>query len=188
MGTTRWLEPYSSAQSNGAAITAATATSCLPGNAKFTLSPQFFDTPGKTLRIKAGGKISCVATTPGTARYDVRFISSAGTIVVFDGLAMPLNVTAKTDEGWRLEIELTARSVGTGTQASLAGTGEFKSQALIGGPGNAVAGCGSFVLPYNVAPNIGNGFDSTLQQTVDLFFTQTVGTGSMTLTSFFLDG
>jgi hypothetical protein len=35
--------------------------------------------------------------------------------------------------------------------------------------------------PWNAAPAVGTGFDNTAANTVDVFFTQTVGTGSMTV-------
>lgn len=188
MGITRWIEPYKTAQVDGPTLTAAAAATCLPGQAKFTLPADFFSDIGRTIQIRAAGKISCAVTTPGTARFDIRFISTAGTIVVADSLAMPLNVVAKTNEPWALEWLLTARSVGSGTSATLEQWGRFTSQALIGGQGNAVAGAGSFILPYNTAPGVGNGFDATIAQQVDMFFTQTVGTGSLTLTSYLLYG
>jgi hypothetical protein len=36
-------------------------------------------------------------------------------------------------------------------------------------------------LPYNTAPAVGTGFSSVVSQQMDLFFTQTVATGSITL-------
>ena len=41
-------------------------------------------------------------------------------------------------------------------------------------------GPGGNVLPYNTAPAVGSGFNSTSALTLDLFFTQTVATGSLT--------
>lgn len=182
MGDTTWLEPLISAQTDGPTITAATATSCLPTHARYTLPAGFFKTVGKQIAIEAGGRISCVVTTPGTARFDIRFTSAGGgTITVFDGLAVPLNVVAKTNVAWYLKIMLTCRAVGGGTSANLFQWGEWVSQASIGAPGDTVAGAGTFQLPYNTAPAVGNGFDSTAAQLVDMFFTQTVATGSMTL-------
>jgi hypothetical protein len=37
------------------------------------------------------------------------------------------------------------------------------------------------MLPWNSAPAVGNNFDSTASQQVDIFFTQTVATGSLTV-------
>lgn len=189
MGTTRWIEPLVTAQSDGATITAAAATSCIPTHAKYTLPAQFFDAPGKQLEIIASGKISCAVTTPGTARFDVRFTSAGGgTIVVFDGLVVPLSVAGRTNVAWYLHILLTCRAVGGSTSANLIGWGGLTSQATIGSPGDTVAAAGTFALPYNTAPAVGNGFDSTAAQLVDLFFTQTVATGSLTLNQYSLRG
>lgn len=178
-----WVAPLVQAPASGPTLTAAAAATCLPTSALYTLDAGYFDAPGRTLRIVAAGRISCVVTTPGTARFDVRL----GGTVMFDTLAMPLNVVAKTNENWRLVMELVC--ISTGSAAQLRGSGEFTSQALIGGPGNAVAGAGAFVVPYNspIATS-GNTFNATAAQLVDMFFTQTVGTGSLTLDQYALYG
>ncbi len=175
MSALPYLAPIISAQVDGSTLTSAAAASCIPASAKAPLRAHFFNAPGKTLLIKARGRISCVVTTPGTARFDVRL----GGTVVFDGLAVPLNIVAKTNTGWELEIMLTCRSIGTA--GTLMGWGRWCSQAGIGAPGDAVGGAGAFQLPYNTAPAVGNTFDTTVDNVLDLFFTQTVGTGSQTL-------
>jgi len=178
MSKQTWMGELIRAQSDGAALTAAAAASCLPTHAKYTLPPNYFDAPGKGLRIKASGRISSVITTPGTARFDVRL----GSTVVFDGLAIVLDsIAAHTNVGWALEIELTARTVGTGTNATLIGTGWWTCEDIIGVPATAPKGVLSAILPWNSAPAVGNGFDSTIANVLDLFFTQTQATGSMTL-------
>lgn len=179
MGSQYWSNPLARAVVDGPTLTAAAAASCIPPAAVITLPNNFFDVPGKMLRITASGRISCAVTTPGTARFDVRLGASA--IVAFDSLAIPLNTVAKTTVGWWLEILLTARTVGSGTTANLMGQGSWLSEASIGAPAAATAAPGAFMLPYNTAPAVGNGFDSTSALKLDLFFTQTVATGSMTL-------
>ncbi len=184
MGQQTWCNPLAIARSDGATLTAASAASCIPTAAKYTLPPgDAFWYVGKQLRITASGRISCVVTTPGTARYDVRF----GGTVVFDSLAMSLNTTAKTSVGWWLEILLTCRSIGNSTNATLMGQGRWTSEAGIGAPAVTAGGNAVFMLPYNSAPAVGNGFDSTSTQVVDMFFTQTVATGSMTLHQYLLE-
>src|SRR5437660_1757999 len=99
-----YVETLVTAQLDGAANTAGTAASMIPAHAKKTLPANFFDVVGKTLLIKASGRISSVITTPGTARYDIRF----GATVIFDSLAILLDtVAAHTTVGWWLEILLT---------------------------------------------------------------------------------
>lgn len=162
--------------SAGGAITAAAATSMLPAHGKKTLEPNFFRRLGQSLTIKAKGIISSVITTPGTARFDVRF----GATIVFDGLAILLDtVAAHTNVGWELEITLDLRA--KGSAANLWGQGRWTCEDILGVPAGAPKGVLTAILPWNSAPAVGNNFDSGASQTVDLFFTQTVATGSVTL-------
>lgn len=180
MSLQSWAETLITAQGDGSAVTAASATTLLPGAAKFTLPANFFSV-GKQLLVKASGRISSVITTPGTARFDVRF----GSTVVFDGLAVLLDTAAAaTNVGWFLEVLLTCRSIGT--TATLIGQGKWTSYNILGTPATPPKGSLTAILPWNSAPAVGNTFDSTATQQVDLFFTQTVATGSCTLHQFSL--
>lgn len=160
---------------DGTAITAAAAASCIHASAKYTLPPNFFSV-GKMLRLKAQGRISNVVTTPGTARFDLRF----GSTVVWDSGALNLNIVAKTNVPWDLEVLLRCTAIGQSTSALLIGIGRFQSEAVIASPLSSVGGNGSLLCPVG-APAVGTGFDSTLSQAIDLFFTQTVATGSLTV-------
>jgi hypothetical protein len=172
-----WQETLVSAQVDGSALTSAAAASALPAAAKYTLPTNFFAI-GKQLLVKASGRISSVITTPGTARFDVRF----GSTVVFDGLAVLLDTAAAaTSVGWYLEILLTCRAIGSGTSTTLMGQGVWSAYNILGTPATPPKGGLTAILPWNSAPAVGTGFDCTATQQVDLFFTQTVGTGSMTL-------
>lgn len=182
MGQQFWSNPIVRATADGPTLTAAAAASCLPVASVITLPNSFFDVPGKQLRIRAQGRISCAVTTPGTARYDIRLGASA--IIAFDTGAMNLNVVAKTSVGWDLNLLLTARTVGNGTTATLLGQGTWTSEAGVGAPLPTAGGSAVFVVPYNTAPVVGAGFDSTSALKLDMFFTQTVATGSMTLHQF----
>lgn len=175
MSGVTWQETLITAKSDGPTLTAAAAATCLPTHALFTMPANFLQ-PGKMLRVMAAGRISCVVTTPGTARFDVRF----GGTVVFDSGALNLNVVAKTTVPWWLDIVMTCRAEGSGTAANLMGAGMFQSEAVVGSPLPTVGGNGSLLCPVG-APAVGGGFNSTVTQLVDLFFTQTVATGSMTL-------
>lgn len=176
MSQQTWQEVLITSQVDGPTLTAAAAASCIPPAAKITL-PNNFWYIGRQLRISASGRISNVVTTPGTARFDVRL----GAVVAFDGLAVALNVVAKTNVGWWLELLLTCRAIGSGTSTTLMGQGKFLSEAVVGSPLPSVGGSGQIVLPVNSAPAVGTGFDNTAANTLDLFFTQTVATGSLTL-------
>jgi hypothetical protein len=169
---------------DGPTLTAAAAASCLDASVKGAnfIYPANTWKVGKTWKILAQGRISCVVTTPGTARFDVR-LGPTSTIVVFDTGALNLNVVAKTTIPWWLDIQLVCRSIGSGTSATLFGFGMFTSEAVVGAPANSAGGNGSLLCPVGT-PAVGTGFDSTVDNQFDCFFTQTVATGSMTVHNF----
>lgn len=163
---------------DGPALSSAAAASCLPVANKLVLPTNYWQV-GKVWKVKAQGRISCAVTTPGTARFDFR-TGPSGTIVAFDTGAINLNIVAKTNVPWDLEVKLVCRTVGNGTGTTLFGMGRFTSEAVIGAPLPSVGGNGVLMVPVG-APAVGTGFDNTAANVVDLFFTQTVATGSMTL-------
>lgn len=169
-----------STQGNGTAITAASATSCLPGLTKY-LFPANYLKIGDILRAYWAGRISCVVTTPGTARFDLRM----GSTVIWDSGALNLNTTAKTNVPFLLELELYIRSVDAGTGTTALGIGRFQSEAVVGSAANTAGGNGSLLCPVG-APAVGSGWDCTTSNIIDSYFTQTVATGSMTLHNFSL--
>jgi hypothetical protein len=160
------------AQIEGPTLAAAAAATCLPAT-KPTLAAGAFDQIGQTLWGRLTGKISCAVTTPGTARFDVRL----GGTVVFDSLAIPLNVVAKANVHFEFEFLLTLRAIGAA--ANFMQWGKFTSEAVIGSPLPTVGGSGVLLLPFNTAPVVGGNFDSQAAQSIDVFFTQTVATGSL---------
>src|SRR3954464_10003561 len=117
-----FLETLIEAQSDGTALTAAARATATPTHARKTLPPNFFRFVGQQVRLRATGRISCVVTTPGTARFDL----SLGGTVVWDSLAMPLNTVAKVNVPWILDVLLTVKAVGAA--AKLIGQGEWKSE------------------------------------------------------------
>ena len=155
---------------DGTALTASTsATSLLPVIAKPTL-PANYLFAGKMFRVTASGRISTFAATPGTLTLDLRF----GSVNVFSSGAMTLNTTQQTNVGWIYEALLTVRAVGATTTANVLGQGSWQSHAVIGSPAPTAGGAGEHILPYNAAPAVGTGFDSTAAQLVDLFGTWSV--------------
>lgn len=179
MSLQTWMETLVTAQVDGPALTAAARASCLPAAAKIVLPPGFFSI-GKRIIVEAAGRISCVVTTPGTARFDF----SLGGTIVMDSLAMNLNIVAKTNVNWLLRLEATCRAIGS--TGNLMWQGKFESEAVIGSPLPTVGGSGMLTLPYNTAPAVGANFDTTVAagHQIDLSFTQTVATGSLTLHQF----
>lgn len=186
MSLNTWQETLLSMRADGTALTAAAAASLLQGAAsrgKFTFPANFF-VPDRKIKIRATGRQSNAVTTPGTARFDVRL----GGTVVFDSLAINLNVVAKTNVHWAIEFDLFCQAAGDGTTATLfPGACTYMSEALIGSPLPTVGGSGSVLLPYNTAPAVGAGFNSTVSQQFDLFWTQTVATGSVQLHTLNID-
>lgn len=178
MGMQTWSEVLVNGLVDGPALTAAAAASCIPTPSRIILPNNYFYV-GKMLKITLAGRISCVVTTPGTARFDVR-LGPSGTIIAFDSGALNLNIVAKTNVPFLVEMLLTCRAVGASTATNLIGIGQFISEAVVGAAANTAGGNG--VLNFAVgAPVVGTGFDNTAANAIDIFFTQTVATGSMTV-------
>lgn len=175
MGQAAFHRVLAQSRVDGPTLTAAAAATMLHARDKITLPNGYFR-EGRQLRVTASGRISCVVTTPGTARFDVR----VGAILAFDSLAMNLNIVAKVNVHWLLEVLLTCRTIGSGVASNLMGQGRFTSEAVIGSPLPTVGGSGVLAIPVNTAPVVGANFDNQLQNTLDVFFTQTVATGSLT--------
>jgi len=163
---------------DGSALTnTTTATSILPVIAKPTL-PANYLFAGKMFRVRASGRISTVVTTPGTLTLDFRL----GSVNVFSSGAMTLNTTAQTNAGWIYDVMMTVRAVGATTTANILGQGMWISHAVIGSPLPTAGGAGEHVLPFNTAPVVGTGFDSTAAQLVDLFATWSVANAANSIT------
>lgn len=170
MSMQTWQEALIAAQADGTALTnSTTATSITPASGLVTLPAQYFQI-GRALRLRATGRISTVVTTPGTLTLQLRF----GAINAFDGGAMTLNTVAQTNTPWILDVLMTCRAIGSGTAANLFGQGTFMSHAVIGSAAIGTGGAGIQMLPYNAAPAVGGGFDSTAAQTPTLFATWSV--------------
>lgn len=163
---------------DGPTLAAAAAATCIPTASRLIL-PNNYWFIGKQWLVKMAGRISCVVTTPGTARLDFR-TGPSGTIVAFDSGALNLNIVAKVTVPWFFQCLLTCEAVGNGTATKLFGVGEFQSEAVVGSPLPSAGGNGSLLCPVG-APALGTGFDNTAANAVDWFFTQTVATGSFTV-------
>lgn len=184
MSLQTWQETLVSGFIDGPTLTTAAAASCIPTPSRIILPNNYFQV-GKQLKLSLQGRISCAVTTPGTARFDVR-MGPSGTIVVFDTGALNLNVVAKVSVPWWLDIELTCRAVGAGTVANFFGFGRFQSEAVVGAALPTAGGNGSLLCPVGT-PAVGAGFDNTAANALDVFFTQTVATGSLTVHNYRVD-
>jgi hypothetical protein len=170
---------------DGPTLTAAARATCLLPAQRIPFPANFWY-PGRGLRVRVGGRLSCVVTTPGTARWDI-CLGAAGTTIVFDSGALNLNVVAKTTVPFLLDVVLACRTIGSGTSATFFPLyGRLESEAVVGSAAAAAGGNGSLLCPVGT-PAAGAGFDSTVANIFDLFFTQTVATGSMTIHTLQLD-
>ena len=179
-----YTAPLVASYGDGPTLTSAAAASMLPITALYTFVPNSIMV-GSAFRITAQGRISCVVTTPGTARFDVRL----GGTVVFDSGAMNLNTTAQTTVPWWLDIMLIARATATNptaTPLAFFGFSRFQSVAVVGSSAVTAGGNGSLVSSVSggpgSAPAVGTSFNSTVSNTFDCFYTQTVGTAGTSLT------
>ncbi len=185
MSLQTWQETIVSGSTDGPTLTAAARASCIPTASKITLPNNFFYI-GRKVLFKMSGRISCAVTTPGTARFDI-CMGSAGTTIVFDSLALNLNVVAKVSVPWYLEVGLLCRAVGSGTTTTFFPMGaQFTSEAVVGAPLPTVGGNGSLLIPV-ATPAVGAGMDNTVASIIDVFFTQTVATGSLTVHNYQID-
>jgi hypothetical protein len=158
---------------NGAALTnTTTATSILPAVAKAILPAGYIDRIGKRFYVRASGRISTVVTTPGTLTLAFR-LGPTGNIAVATSQAFALNVVAKTNVAWVLELALTVRAIGSGTTANIFANGAWSSEAVVGSPVPSAGGIGTHSWQAS-APAVGTGFDSSVANTADLFATWSV--------------
>jgi hypothetical protein len=170
MSLNTWVETVNATQIDSTALTnSTTATSIIAPQSRFTFPANYFYI-GKTVRVRAMGRVSTVVTTPGTLTLDLRFGAST---VQFNGGAMSLNIVAKTNASWSYEAILTCRSIGNSTLATLLGMGTWASEAVIASALPTVGSNGIFVLPA-ATPAVGTGFDSTVSNVLDFFGTWSV--------------
>jgi hypothetical protein len=165
----QWWAPLITQQAAGPALTNSTSqTTLLNGQAKFTLAAEYLQYIGQKLHIKAAGVISTAAATPGTFTFTVVF----GAINVYTGGASVTVATSRSGDPWSLDIDLTVRSVGSSTSATLTGGGTFTTLTL------------STTTPIQILTSPGSltGFDSTVANVVDLQGTWSFQSGSNTIT------
>ncbi len=169
---------------DGPTLTAAARASCIPTANRIVLPNNFFDIK-RAIHIQMSGRISCAVTTPGTARFDI-CMGAAGTTIVFDTLALNLNIVAKTTVPWLLDVLLICRTVGITTTTTFFPRAWFASEAVVGAALPAVGGNGFLNVPVGT-PAVGAGMDNTAASALDVFFTQTVATGSLVVHNYRVD-
>jgi hypothetical protein len=174
MSNQGWEEVIAVAQVDGSALSNSTsATSLLPGAAKRQLPANVFQI-GSVLRVRAYGRVSNIVTTPGTLTLDLRL----GSVIVFNGGAVSLNTTAKTNVSWVFDALLTCRAIGATTTANFMGQGTLTSESVVGAAANTTL---TASLPAS-APAVGTGFDSTAAQILDFFGTFSIANSGNAIT------
>lgn len=178
MGSQFFVDTLVAMQADGAAHgNSVAAASILHASGLRTLEENYYFV-GKHLRFRAAGRISNIVTTPGTIQFFLRH----GATNVWASGAIALNVVAKTNVSWILDLDVTCRSIGPGAAATLMGIGELTTESIVGSPLPAAGGAGSLVLPTS-APAVGAGFDSTAAQAVNLFAQWSIANAGNTLTA-----
>lgn len=178
------IENITLGATDGPTLAAAARASCIPTANRVVLPNSFFYI-GRGIWYRMSGRISCVITTPGTARLDI-CMGAAGTTIVFDTLALNLNIVAKVTVPWYFDCLLVCRAVGSGTATTFFPRAFFASEAIIGSPLPTVGGNGFLNVPVGT-PAVGAGMDNTAASALDVFFTQTVATGSFTVHNYCVD-
>jgi len=158
VGSQSWQSILISQQVDGTAITNSTAEAIIIApQATYTIPANLLTYAGQALRIRAMGRVSNVVTTPGTLTLRIRLGGLAGIIIANSG-AMPLNIVAKTNVTLVLDWDMTVRSVGASTSATVMHSGQWQSESAVGAPSGA---SGAVSIPAS-APAVGTGFDSTV--------------------------
>ncbi len=161
-----WAECIAWSEADGTALTATSQASLITPSAKYTTPTNFWDV-GKKIRITACGRISNIVTTPGTLTLAV-MAGPTSNISVFTSQALALNIVAKTNVSWWLDLLLTCRAIGNGTAANLMGQGRFESESLVIPVAGWNTGTPSAMELPASAPAVGTGFDSTVSSIIDL--------------------
>lgn len=121
---------------------------------------------GKSIHITVLGALSNIVTTPGTVEFQVKI----GSVIAFTTGQVQLNATAHTTLPFWLDIDLTVRSVGNGTSATLMGQAQITSKTITATAAqtDSAQDMPTLMAPAT-APAVGTGFDSTTAQILDLW-------------------
>jgi hypothetical protein len=168
MSLSTWQETLTTQAADGPALTASvTETSLILGVNKRVIPPgPDFWSIGKKWRFVSKGRISNIVTSPGTLTLRIKM----GATAIWNSGAIPLNIVAKTNVPWWLEVEGVVRSVGDGTLTTMMCLGNFQSESIIGSPASSAGGNGALLLPVT-NPAVSTGFDSTAAAGLLLDFT-----------------
>jgi hypothetical protein len=164
-----WQETLVTQQAAGTLFnTYTTAKSVINPQALWYMPANYLEI-GKKFRVVFKAGLSNIVTTPGTFNVQIKLGPTAN-IAVYDSGAIQLNATAHTTLPFWGEIELTCRSVGSATSATLMGLGQFTGRmvTLTAGQTDDAQGMQTIIAPAT-APAVGTGFDSTVTNIMDLW-------------------
>lgn len=166
-----YVELLTTAQSAGPSSTAVGPATLLPGQALHTLAPDDWFI-GKSLWIRASGRVSNVVTAQPTFTFNVLF----GATTVFTTGAILTSTTVHTTLPWVLDVQLTCRAVGA--TANLMGQGIVASRAFLdlGATADITTSGHPFLLAPETAPAVGSNFNSNASQQVDLQYVLSTAT------------
>ena len=167
MSSNSWVQTLATLKVAGPAVSNTTTATSLLGtgasqDARFNMPSNFLQI-GSQFQIRAGGVISTAASAPGTLTYSVQI----GSVVVYTGAASPTLATSASSAPFYLEIDMTVRAIGGGTNSQIFGTGVSQSAAYSATTPTLLLG-----------GSAGSGFDSTASGFVDLFVTWSVASAS----------
>lgn len=178
-----WQETLSTAQTAGPTLASfTTAVSCLPTPARRTIAPDDWEL-GKVLTVRASGQVSNVVTAQPTFTFQF-MLGPTSNIIAFTTGAILTSTTAHTTVPWWLEIDLTCRSLGSGTSATLMGQAWIASRAFLdaGATADITTTGHPMLLVPETTPAVGAGFDSNVAQIADLFVACSVSNAANAIT------
>lgn len=161
-------------QAAGPSLTAGTAASALVTSTPVAgqnrgVIPANWMGNGTMMTITAAGTIT-TAATPGTGLWDIRF----GSTQIWTPGAVTLTASMST-WGWYFQYDLEVRTIGASTSATLFGGGFLMFAATFALPATTST---TFTIP----PAAGaTGFDTTVPNTLDIFFTESLTTATQVL-------
>jgi hypothetical protein len=169
MGKQTWQQTLVTQQAAGTLFNTYTTAKSVINAQALWVQPAGFWYVGRKVRVTVKGGVSNIVTTPGLMNFQVKLGPTAN-IAVFDTGNIQLNATAHTTLPFWLEIELTCRSVGAGTSATLMGLANVTGRmfTLTAGQTDDAQGMQTILAPAT-AMAVGTGFDSTTASIMDFW-------------------
>lgn len=168
MPNTGWVQTLVSQQGAGTSFgTFTTAKTVINTQALYVIpaGDQFWKI-GKRLRIIVYGGLGSLVTTPGTVTFQVM----VGAAIAFTTGAIQLNATAHTNLPFQLQIDLTVRALGSGTNANAMGQAVAVGKMFTVTAGQTDgANSNTVIMAPATAPAVGAGFDSTIANILDFW-------------------